>query len=76
MSSERRAALEAELELLSLEDALVAAKANPDVDSADLHALKHEVRAARHAFRLVHRSNVPRGPGDAVADALMTGEAG
>lgn len=71
MSSERRDALEAELALIQLEDALAAAKSDDDVDAAELFELKHAVRAARQEFRTVHRPSVPRAEGDAVAEARL-----
>lgn len=71
MSSERKDALEAELALIQLEDALVAAKSSDDADGAELSQLKHDVRAARFLFRSTHRPNVPRAEGDAVAEAKL-----
>jgi hypothetical protein len=43
--------LRAELELAELEEALAAAKADPDLDSDELRAVKDQVRAARQAHR-------------------------
>jgi hypothetical protein len=43
--------LRAELELVELEEALVAAKADPDLSVEELRAVKDQVRAARQSYR-------------------------